>query len=126
MKIVVDSIVNNMDGLISFKCKIGRAIGTWHGNDPVCHREYVVEFDIEDELIVGKNLFSTDNTEYRIFKEGDKIVLIGKIISIYENNTVSIGLCETSLLVDYSGKNLQEGHWVKLFISNLEVYDTNV
>ncbi|MFW5810290.1 MAG: hypothetical protein ACOCWY_01650 [Thermodesulfobacteriota bacterium] len=126
MKIELSDIIQkNNDVWVSFQCEIGKAVAKWHGGIPVKNNEYVVELDFEDDLVFGENLFYTDKQTYNIFKRDDNITLIGVITNIFDDQTASFDLKQDSILIDYEGK-LKEGEWIRIEVSQLDVYDTNI
>lgn len=123
MKIIVRDIVINSSGIsVDFTTEFGKARARWSGTDPQIGKEYVVEVEIPDILIWGKDIFATEGG-LQITNENETISIVGLFESIDEDGYSVIRHGISIVPVVTQGVPCALGTYVKLFAKNVILYE---
>ena len=127
MHITVTSVTDTVSGLIiQFTCQYGTGRGSWKAGMPLLGKEYDVELDVNCPLRAGVNVTVTDNEVPRIWDSGYQTALIAKIEDVFDNDTASLRLGGSLILVDYEGVLPTIGTWVEVTLPLIELSDTKI
>ena len=127
MRITITSIAKGTDGhIVDFVSPYGNGRGRWIVGLPVVEHEYDVEFDFDDSLIVGENLRVTDANVPQVHFSLNQTTFIAKVEDVFDNDTASLRLGDSLILVEYEGAFPDAGTWVEITPARIELADTHV
>jgi len=94
-------IIERMEGAIAhFHSDCGRGIGRWEGDLPRVGEAYGVEISIDTPLILGVNLFRTQEPAGLRVQEGGLFEAVGEVVELYAGGPLSIRVSDTVIEAD--------------------------
>lgn len=128
MKIKVTDISDIGENiLIRFTCEVGTGFCCWKSKGkPKIDHDYDAEFNIEEALEKGVNVFTAVENEFFIKYEHSILALNGVIDSVDDDGLVYFRLAKDCIIMIESilGDNIRAGEWLflKCGVKNVEAY----
>ncbi|OJW19950.1 MAG: hypothetical protein BGO49_10500 [Planctomycetales bacterium 71-10] len=110
--------------IVEFTCRYGAGRGVWAVGVPEPGREYDVELDLRRPLRFDVDAKTTDEETPRILALKDRVVLVASVEDVFDDQTASLRIGDSLLLVECEGTCPAVGSWVEVSIRRLELYDT--
>jgi hypothetical protein len=125
--ITITSVTNtDSSSIIEYICQYGTGRGAWTIGLPQIGQEYDVELDFDQPLHVGVNIRLADDDAPRICSSEYDITFVARIENIFDEDTASLRLGDSLILVDYEGVFPTIGTWVEVKLPQIELYDTGI
>ena len=114
---------------IAFATPWGDGQGIWIGRAPRVGDRYAVELEIADVLRWGKTIVGSDHAACRLAVEDDTVIVDGLLEHVEPTGTTdvcTIRLDTSLMMVETIGSVPLPGCYVRLSVSNLQLFDTNL
>ncbi len=99
----------------------------WNGENPNLNDIFIVEMDIDDELIWNDNICFTSENSYKIIQGENEIIVYAKLDYDFDNNLASLVFSDSIVLIDIKGLQCDVSDvWVKLKCKNISLYNANI
>ncbi|WP_168123965.1 hypothetical protein [Paenibacillus sp. HB172176] len=123
MKIIVEKIIM-IDGKpkVDFTTEYGKSSAKWAGEIPEVGREYFVELEIGESLVIGTTLNPCDENKFAIGMKLDAVVLIGYLESIEADGYAILRLGDSIVSIELKGVILP-GTFVKVISDEVTLFD---
>ncbi|HYF65111.1 MAG TPA: hypothetical protein VD886_19955 [Herpetosiphonaceae bacterium] len=108
---------------IIFDTPYGRGMGYWMSGDLDLSKPYAVEHTINEHFIPGRNLFTAEESVYRISIRDQSNHIQGRIINYQDIHLLEIGAAKIMLDLDHDYAD----QWATIIVpaASLKIYDCN-
>jgi hypothetical protein len=124
MKIELAQVCDGPDGVraIVVRCRIGTAAGstTTPLERLLVGKSYDAEIDIEYPLLLGENVWTTDERSYRLATAEATNTLVGEVDSLDDDGLVYFRLGVDALLMIEIVPVPQRGDWLRIEVARNE------
>jgi len=115
--------------VIGYRCSCGVSSGRWTGEPPKVGDERTVEFDADDELLLGKNARRAEILEPSIRSVGGAVEVTARLVAKHvDEETVTLAFGDGRLEIEVEEVALPDwevGGWYTILVASLDVYDVN-
>src|SRR5262245_468350 len=111
---------------VTFSTLYGMGKGEWIGQLPSVGSEYVVEFDIKEDLVWGSTISQISSRVMAVRQEDSQMTLQGEIESVDPDGFCTLRIDDSLMVLGITGKVPAPGTFVMITTEHLHLYDTNI